>query len=53
MRRGDLYDIARLDMTGPDESSLDFGTVPHIMGMSRYMYRSVFLRSLSILSARD
>lgn len=44
--RAILYDIARVDIMAPDESTLDFSTVPHILGVPRYMYRSVLLKSL-------
>jgi hypothetical protein len=44
--RAILYDIARVDMLAPDESTLDFSTVPHVLGVPRYMYRSILLTSL-------
>jgi glycosyl transferase family 2 len=46
--RAILYDIASVDMTGPENSSLDFKSVPHIFGVPRYMFRSTLLRPLML-----
>ena len=42
--RAVLYENFGLDMESPEETTLDFGKVPHIAGVPRYMYRT-FLRS--------
>jgi glucosyl-dolichyl phosphate glucuronosyltransferase len=34
-----LYQRAGLDMETPEETTLDFATVPHIAGVPRYLYR--------------
>jgi glycosyltransferase involved in cell wall biosynthesis len=56
LSRAVLYQNMKLDMESPDDSTLDFSTVPHIAGMPRYMYRSA-LRSLvrmgTAISRRD
>lgn len=35
-----LYDKLGIDMESPDDSRLDFRTVPHVAGTPRYMFRS-------------
>jgi glycosyltransferase involved in cell wall biosynthesis len=42
--RAILYQQSRVDMLSPEETTLDFCKVPHIMGVPRYLYRT-FLRS--------
>ncbi len=44
--RAVLYQQAKLDMEAPDDTTLDFSTVPHIAGVPRYMYRTG-LRSMA------
>lgn len=44
--RAILYEKLGVDMEAPDNSELDFSKVPHIAGVSRYLYRS-FQRSFS------
>jgi len=39
-----LYKQSRIDMLAPEDATLDFSKVPHIMGVPRYLYRT-FLRS--------
>ena len=34
-----LYERSGLDMEAPEQTSLDFATVPHILGVPRYLYR--------------
>ena len=34
-----LYQRARLDMEAPEQTTLDFSTVPHVAGVPRYLYR--------------
>jgi GT2 family glycosyltransferase len=42
--RAQLYERAGLDMEKPEETTLDFTTVPHVAGVPRYLYRKA-LRS--------
>src|ERR1700745_2067471 len=42
--RAMLYQQSRVDMLAPEETTLDFSKVPHIMGVPRYLYRA-FLKS--------
>jgi glycosyltransferase involved in cell wall biosynthesis len=35
-----LYDKLGIDMEAPDDSRLDFSTVPHVAGVPRYMFRT-------------
>jgi hypothetical protein len=37
--RARLYERAGLDMEAPEQTTLDFTTVPHIVGVPRYLYR--------------
>jgi glycosyltransferase involved in cell wall biosynthesis len=37
--RAMLYAQAGLDMEAPERTTLDFATVPHVLGVPRYMYR--------------
>jgi glycosyltransferase involved in cell wall biosynthesis len=37
--RAMLYERAGLDMEAPEQTTLDFSTVPHIFGVPRYLYR--------------
>jgi glycosyltransferase involved in cell wall biosynthesis len=37
--RARLYERAGLDMEAPEQTTLDFSTVPHIFGVPRYLYR--------------
>ncbi|HEX5473885.1 MAG TPA: glycosyltransferase [Vicinamibacterales bacterium] len=41
--RAMLYEKAGLDMERPEETSLDFRTVPHVFGVPRYLYRKLFV----------
>ena len=34
-----LYERAGLDMEAPEQTTLDFSTVPHVCGVPRYLYR--------------
>ncbi len=34
-----LYERAGLDMEAPEQTTLDFSTVPHVFGVPRYLYR--------------
>lgn len=37
--RARLYERAGLDMEAPEQTTLDFRTVPHVFGVPRYLYR--------------
>lgn len=37
--RARLYQTAGLDMEAPEQTTLDFRTVPHFLGVPRYLYR--------------
>lgn len=37
--RAMLYERAGLDMEAPEQTTLDFRTVPHLFGVPRYLYR--------------
>lgn len=38
--RARLYASAGLDMEAPERTTIDFGTVPHVAGVPRYLYRT-------------
>jgi glycosyltransferase involved in cell wall biosynthesis len=38
-----LYERAGLDMEAPEQTTLDFSSVPHILGVPRYLYRKAFV----------
>jgi len=40
MSRAMLYDARPVDMEAPEETSLDFSKVPHVIGVPRYMFRT-------------
>ncbi len=44
--RAMLYQQRKIDMQSPEETSLDFSKVRHILGVPRYMYRTL-LRSMA------
>jgi glucosyl-dolichyl phosphate glucuronosyltransferase len=44
--RAMLYEQARINMEAPEETTLDYSTVPHIAGVPRYLYRT-FLKSFT------
>ncbi|MBA3888705.1 MAG: glycosyltransferase family 2 protein [Acidobacteria bacterium] len=37
-----LYERAGLDMEAPEQTTLDFNTVPHVFGVPRHLYRKAF-----------
>jgi glycosyltransferase involved in cell wall biosynthesis len=41
--RAMLYERAGLDMEAPEQTTLDFSTVPHVFGVPRYLYRKALL----------
>ena len=38
--RAMLYEQKRVDMEAPEQTTLDFSRVPHVIGVPRYMFRS-------------
>jgi hypothetical protein len=49
--RAMLYAETHLDMEAPEQSTLDFSTVPHVLGVPRYMYRSALVAAKDALVA--
>jgi glycosyltransferase involved in cell wall biosynthesis len=37
-----LYARSGLDMEAPEQTTLDFSTIPHVLGVPRYLYRKAF-----------
>jgi len=37
-----LYERSGLDMEAPEQTTIDFSTVPHVLGVPRYLYRKAF-----------
>src|SRR5262249_36327865 len=50
--RAMLYQQARVDMLSPEETTLDFSKVPHIMGVPRYLYRKLLNTMANMLRSR-
>ena len=50
--RAVLYQESPVDMLSPEETTLDFSKVPHIMGVPRYLYRSVLRSATGMLKAK-
>jgi glucosyl-dolichyl phosphate glucuronosyltransferase len=50
--RAMLYQQSRIDMLSPEETVLDFSKVPHIMGVPRYLYRSLLKSVTGMLKSR-
>jgi glucosyl-dolichyl phosphate glucuronosyltransferase len=50
--RAMLYQQSRIDMVSPEESTLDFSKVPHIMGMPRYLYREALRSARDVLKSK-
>ena len=44
-----LYEQARINMEAPEDTSLDFSTVPHVAGVPRYMFRNSLRTFLHML----
>ena len=49
--RAMLYEKAGLDMEAPEQTSLDFRTVPHVLGVPRYLYRKALTSAAASLRA--
>ncbi len=50
--RAMLYQQSGVDMLSPEETVLDFSKVPHIMGVPRYLYRSLLKSAAGMLKSR-
>lgn len=50
--RAILFTKLGVDMDSPDQSQLDFSTVPQIAGVPRYMYRTLIGRVRALVRAR-
>ena len=49
--RAMLYETAGLDMEAPEQTTLDFRTVPHVLGVPRYLYRKALASVVGWLRA--
>jgi glucosyl-dolichyl phosphate glucuronosyltransferase len=49
--RARLYAKAGLDMEAPERTTIDFRTVPHILGVPRYLYRKALASLAGCLTA--
>jgi glycosyltransferase involved in cell wall biosynthesis len=45
--RARLYERSGLDMEAPEQTTLDFLTVPHVLGVPRYLYRKALTAATS------
>lgn len=49
--RARLYERAGLDMEAPERTALDFRTVPHVLGVPRYLYRKALASAWHALAS--
>jgi len=49
--RARLYETTGLDMEAPERTALDFRTVPHVLGVPRYLYRQALASLAASLRA--
>ncbi len=49
--RARLYERAGLDMEAPERTTIDFHTVPHILGVPRYLYRRAIASAVATVRA--
>ena len=47
--RAMLYERSGLDMEAPEQTTLDFSTVPHLLGVPRYLYRKALTAAMNWL----
>jgi len=47
-----LYERSGLDMEAPEETTLDFRTVPHVFGVPRYLFRRALEHAVAALRER-
>jgi glycosyltransferase involved in cell wall biosynthesis len=50
--RAQLYERFGLDMIAPEETTLDYGRVPHVAGVPRFMYRQCLQRLVAWSAAK-
>ena len=43
-----LYEQKRVDMEAPEQTTLDFSRVPHVLGVPRYMFRSCLRKCVDV-----
>ena len=48
--RAVLYEKAGLDMEAPERTTIDFRTVPHVLGVPRYLYRKALASAWGALT---
>jgi glycosyltransferase involved in cell wall biosynthesis len=46
--RAMLYEQKRVDMEAPEQTTLDFSRVPHVLGVPRYMFRSCLRKCVEV-----
>ena len=49
--RAMLYEQKRVDMEAPEQTTLDFSRVAHVLGVPRYMFRSCFRKCGDVFKA--
>lgn len=49
--RARLYAAAGLDMEAPEQTTLDFRNVPHVLGVPRYLYRKALTHGWKAIAA--
>ena len=49
--RARLYEQFGFDMEKPEDSSLDFTTVPHVFGVPRYLFRKALAQASASVTA--
>jgi glycosyltransferase involved in cell wall biosynthesis len=49
--RARLYEQAGLDMEAPEQTTLDFRKVPHVLGVPRYLYRKALANAAASVKA--
>jgi glycosyltransferase involved in cell wall biosynthesis len=49
--RAMLYEKSGLDMEAPEQTALDFATVPHVLGVPRYLYRKALASAADCIKA--
>ena len=49
--RARLYAAAGLDMEAPEQTAIDFRTVPHVLGVPRYLYRKALASAWHAITA--
>ena len=47
--RAQLYDRSGLDMETPEQATLDFSSVPHVLGVPRYLYRKAIVTAKNLV----